>query len=251
MKKALKLLAFILIISILTLTFSGCELIDEMRKSQAFLINPTTIEYNGETYTLLPHCDYLNPQDGIDSDIYVTDPDVPVLLSDILGDTAYLSKDGSIISCFTSYTEHYCRSDEYEKTVELINNGFENTGYCYNYYDYINQLENYYCFTEQENSAMNEVLSTVEETVLPKEIAVNYEYIADLEIYSHNLNFRKDTADLCFSGDKYYILNYKGEDTVIQNVPPEYNDIFKSIMSKLIKNEDTYSETISDDFFLE
>lgn len=242
MKRALKLLTVVLLISTICLIFSGCDVIDKMRKNQAFLIDSSTVEYDGEKYVLLPFCDYLQPQGSIDFDIYITEPDVPVLLSDMLGEIAYINDDCTIITCYGDYEDkYYCRADKYNETLEIINKGFESTGYCYSYYDHINSKTKYYCFTDEENFAIIDILNTVEQTVLPSEINVNYEYITDLEIYSHNLNFRKDSVSLCMSGDKYYILNDFNESTIIQNIPEEYNSIMNGIMKNLIESEKNWS----------
>ena len=74
----------------------GCTAIDKMRESQAFLQADGTILWQGNTYIPVPGG--ASPQIGSESMIYVTAPDVPVLLSVIMAEKMCMaSQDGRLL----------------------------------------------------------------------------------------------------------------------------------------------------------
>lgn len=83
MKKQMKRLVAFTLIACLFCGLCGCAAIDEMRESQAFIDSAGRIQWQGNTYVPLTKGEFPN-EETPDRMIYVTAPDVPVLLSELL-----------------------------------------------------------------------------------------------------------------------------------------------------------------------
>ena len=123
MKKILKTVAVILLVCSMLFAVTGCNYIDEMRANQGFWQKDGSILFRGSEYILLPACEQLDPE-WDDAWIYITEPDVPVLLSDKFGDWVDVSENGYFI--LATYENGgtdlsvYCRKDKYEEIKDYI-----------------------------------------------------------------------------------------------------------------------------------
>ncbi len=160
MKNMLKKITAAVLIAAALLSLSSCaSTLDEMRDMHA-LINEdgTKITLNGEEYILLD-AEYLPIYyEGWDNVIYVTDEDVPLLLSSFIGSGANQLNDIFILSLTPDYyTAYYCRSDKYAEISDIIDNE--------EYFDtYMYRGENRngkyieYTFTPEQASTFEEML---------------------------------------------------------------------------------------------
>jgi len=119
MKKTVKIIALILIISVFGALLCGCDGLDKMKASQAFFTEDGKIIYGNTEYLPLPECDELLPV--IDNEfeyIYVTAKDVPVLLSQFLCEEYQFCGNGKFLTNVYDETNYYCRTDEYEAVIQ-------------------------------------------------------------------------------------------------------------------------------------
>ena len=247
MKKALRILCLITVTVIVCLSLSGCTLIDEMRDAHAFWSKDNTIKYGEYEYKLLPASETLKPVFNAYNSVYVTDEEVPVLLSSSFGQNYYVSDDG--IFLFTDMEDGYicyCRNDRYDEILQKITNGFEPESYCYSYYDYENTEDTYYVFSETEVEAVNNVVKSVIPTVMPEAATLDYDYIVSIEACSKDLFFRTYIADICITDNKYYVVVTEDENTLLYQVSGELQETFEKIMKAAVDSEKQLHNSFSD-----
>ncbi|MBR7133059.1 MAG: hypothetical protein IKD04_05950 [Clostridia bacterium] len=248
MKKILRVLICTVTVLCLVLSLSGCQMLDTMKATHAVWNENGNIVLGNTEYLALPPCDELQPEYSFErNDIYVTDSDVPVLLSQFLGQDFSHSDDGVFLSNYYDYTESvtYCRKDRYDEIINHIQNGIEYDKLCY-YYSYYDDErgdweDKYYILSENEASAVKTVYTTVSPTQLPAGAELTaIEYSAHLMFCLDDLPFKKDFCELAVVSDTYYLIEYPDEGSVVYQVPKELNSTFKSIMSALIKSENQW-----------
>lgn len=89
MKKVIKTVLVLLAVVGMLLCLCGCTGLENMRKNQAFSRENGEILWNGAVYKALPESEYLFVDTGyFDDTVYLTEPDVPVLLSVFFGNVA-------------------------------------------------------------------------------------------------------------------------------------------------------------------
>ena len=98
MKKTTRILALCIALVFVCLSATGCNAIEEMRERHGFYTKTGSIMIGDTEYLLLPENEYFSPLRDNADEIYVTDKDVPVLLSAMLGDGFNLYNDGLILS---------------------------------------------------------------------------------------------------------------------------------------------------------
>lgn len=89
-----------------------------------------TLYFRKAEYKLLPQCDDLYIED--ENLGYVTEKDVPILLSDMIGKSVWFDDDAIFIRSNYSIFEQkvWCRADKYNEMVEKIEN-YELDSFCY------------------------------------------------------------------------------------------------------------------------
>ena len=232
----------------MVLCLCSCAALDNMKKSHAKLDNGNII-YKENTYIPLPECkDIFNL--NLNTKIKLTENDVPVLLSSLMGISAYTNKDEVLIftysdpeSEYASYPDLiYCREDKYAELLEKIkNHTFDN--YLINYQDF--DYENYsilyktYLLTEEEKNAINAIISEVQ----PSETNIYYEsWISSISIYkcSEDMLFGQYTYEIYEIKNKYFICDTMSSDKIkTYEVPDKYKDII-SVLMKYSNNYEEY-----------
>lgn len=132
MKKFIRTAVLIFALTVLCFSLSACHALDETKKAQAFKNDDGTVLYDGKIYKALPDSPELSALSyALASDrgntVFLTDRDVPVLLSAFFGEDAFTDKDKKII--FTDYLTDgssnslkFCREDLYDTLLEEIKN---------------------------------------------------------------------------------------------------------------------------------
>lgn len=246
MKKIFKNSICIFTLLCLILSLSGCRMLDKAKSCHAFWNEKGNIVLGDTEYLPLPPCNELQPEYSFKrDDIYVTESDVPVLLSEFLGQGFYPSDDGVFLTNHYDYTESviYCRKDRYEEIASMIEKGISYSKLCY-YYSYYDEEtddfeDKYYILSEKEATAVETVYANVSPTELPAGAEFTaIEHSAYLMFCLDDLPFKKDFCELAVASDTYYLIEYPDEGSVIYKVPKELNSTFEGIMSALIKSED-------------
>lgn len=133
MKKYIKLLSVCLLTVIMCLSFCSCKELDEMRDDQAIWgKTEQTLYFRDAEYKLLPACNDLSLVPGGHG--YVTDSDVPVLLSSSHGDRMSYDRDAIFVvygywANKSECNKVWCRTDKYEEVCAAIES-YEMNRYC-------------------------------------------------------------------------------------------------------------------------
>lgn len=233
MKKTVKIIALCLSLMLLTVLFTGCDFIDELRANHAILSDDKeTISFDGKTYRKLPETADLYSSNFYSEkfdDITLTDDDVPVLLAEgksytfdydstrdffvIYPTTDEHSVTGSIfVEYMATYDyengTYYCNEKDYDKYSEAIkNNKMDRIGF---EYDKCDDYYNCYCVLDVASEKLsNEII----------------DYIVNPEKMDSDLFMQFENSDF----DVDYLSNtmYKCDaDGVIANVL-DGSDIFR------------------------
>lgn len=279
MKKNIKFSVLIIALLMLCLCLTGCSELDTMREQQAFWTEKGSVDsitYNGIEYKRLPGYDPPAPTGYQFQPVFVTDPDVPVLLSNEFSTYMNLSDDGNFLTCYVSMTpEHdvitmystmysalsnsytsyeggdatYCKADIYDEVVAKIEEGIEYTSYGYEYWvldeetgvhDY-----KYYFLTDEQSDAINKVVEEVK-PVPESEIPYKTLWIASLDKISEDKYFSKTSYEIYYDDylEIYYVVYYSpslGTHTHYE-VPKKMNDIFDEISKQAVDSNTYYPE---------
>ena len=246
MKKRLKRCLTLAVVLCLMLPLCACSGLDELRAAQAFYSPEGDISWGGNTYVLLENSADLYPDFG-DDQVYLTEADVPVLLSMPLAiNSFWVSTDGKFLLGEEDF-QVYCRADIYEELLGRINGTFTPDLYCY-FYDVYNEEtwdfeEKYYTLTQEQLEAMKTVTGTVEPysagTVgLPAE-----DYSVSIYGCSQDMLLQKSIADILATTAGYSLVVYTDTDTLVFPVPEGMNDVFAGILKTYVESgEDMFIE---------
>lgn len=144
MKKYVKLISAVLLTVVICGGLCSCKQLDEMRDNRAIYgKTEETLYFRKAEYKLLPQCDDLYIED--ENPGYVTDKDVPILLSDIVGTQVWFDDEALYITkdSYPYGQKVWCRADKYNEMVEKIEN-YELDSFCY-----WNPKYNYYSEADQ------------------------------------------------------------------------------------------------------
>lgn len=241
MKKILKISALILALMMMCLYLTGCDELDQMREGQAVWTtkdSTDSITYKGTYYKKLDIDNTPNPlyNQNISNTVYVTDSDVPVLLSNRFGEYFNISEDESFITGWLygyMFEEVlYCRADIYDSVMSKINEGVEYTKYGFGYYQWddeeLTDIWTYTYLTTEEINAVNKVLEDVE-PVSDSNVAYNEIYILSLDKVSEDNYFGRSAFELYVDGTgTYYLVQYSETLDMYTHyeVPKELSPIF-------------------------
>jgi len=228
MKKMKRVLCLVLSV-LLCLSLCGCQALDDMKAQHALRQADGSIVWNDTVYKPLPdiHAD-ANTIYFVDT-VRVTDPDVPVLLSEQYGELFDRDKECNYLYGCIQIDEYdynpclYCRADLYDVVAKRLEEGFVSKGYCYDYYVYEEgRMKTYYLTVEQEY-AVNHVLTTVVPTSYEDSV---WNYQTEISTYNEGDLHRQYAFDITSDGADFYIVYHD----LIYAVPYDYTLIFEEIM---------------------
>ena len=238
MKQLWKRGAALLVILVLVLGLCGCDALDAMREAQTQYGEDGSILYKGVAYVRLPESEYLSPEYDVWKEIYVTDPDVPVLLSQaIYIERLALSIDGNFLISMSDDVV-YCRAELYDSVFDRIVNGFEVAAMQYEYSVYDEEVgihrRQTYTLTQEQWDTVYEVLETVEPIEIGRDWNINGQWYLHLYECSQDGFFKKETMELVASEDSYTLILESGEQTLAYLVPSAYKAVFEQILSPYV-----------------
>ena len=242
MKKTVKRIILLLTIFSLSLCLCGCDALDKMRQNQGFWGENGEILWNGAVYKELPSDEYLYVNQDDITIVYVTEPDVPVLLS-VFERGYYPGEDGLFLSGAGKY---YCREDRYQEIQERIYEPFQPDMICCSVTEYnidAEAEEKIYQLTQEQVQMLALILETEE----PRTMGEGWYLYTDIQVAlwecSEDLLFRRNSIDLAKSGDTYYLYRYTDDRTLVYAVPEGCWDTCEDIFSAY---ESLYDKTIED-----
>lgn len=235
MKKVLKQISAFLLTLLLLLSFAGCARLDQMRQQQVFANADGSIQWNNCIYKRLPDCEYLAPDVNYISPIYLTEPDVPVLLSQMIYiDHLFAGKDDRFLTGYWYESTNYCREDVYDDICARILAPFTPDIVCYSYPVYDEEtyeMENRYCIlTPEQVAAINQVMETTQPVIQNEGWNYTCEWAVTLLECSQDMLFRREYLDIAINGSTYQLVLSADGETLVYSVPQSCNNTFDEIV---------------------
>ena len=201
MKKVIKALTIVGIISLFCMLFAGCDMLDEMKANHAIMSEDMqTISFRGETYLKLPDGTppYVSPNYEA---IFTTMADVPVLLSEDYGYyTDYdplrgllkvespmdYDYDYPVIIDYKGYMTsgqeylYYCKENAYDKYIDILEHSEANR---IGFFDYGETYYTAVLSSDTSKEIIDYMTSAKDMTAEAYEKAMSVEYDSVYEIY--------------------------------------------------------------------
>lgn len=241
MKKFRKLLAVGCLLCLVLPLLCGCNALDEARKKQAFYDEDGNILWNGTVYKLLPKGEYFSPEIhyGEGNDVFVTKPDVPVLLQDSFCEEWLIAdEEGVLLENYRDYNygdyRYYCREDRYEEIAKRLEEPFQGDMVCYRYYFYDEEKGEYvdaiYRLTDDQWGVLKKILETEKPVEMGEGWNLDYNECVNLEECSEDMLFRREFLEVLVCGNAYYLRLNDGWTTKLYQVPAEAIPHMEEIM---------------------
>ena len=241
MKKCKRWIAVLLVV-VLCLPLCGCQRLEEMRAAHAVWQEDGSIKWDGNVYRKLVD----SPEISIICDpitIWLTEEDVPVLLSETIGYYCRISRNRVILIVPGIEGEVlYCREDMCDFMTEHLKNP-ELTTYYYKYWDHESDdplgEERYYYLSVTQGSTIDQLITELEF------VAVDGEFHYDVTANDFRVMLGKCDSERLFGAN--YVLEIVRKsgtfylmtpDEQIAQVPSKYDDDMKIIVSVY------YNETV-------
>lgn len=192
---------------VLLLSLCGCDAIDEMRQKQAIYVDGTDhrqIEYADKLFVKFDvDLDKYDSMVGCYDEVYVTESDVPLLLSSYYGDYFWTNDEKTVIEGNGFY---YVCEDVYESAKAEVVNGIKFTDYCFERIDdETGEWYTYYLST-YEKQILEDIISRsscLTFTEYPYELCA--ESIALSSISDSGL-FGESRYEISRTDGKYYVI---------------------------------------------
>ncbi len=218
MKNFKKITTAVLLV-VICLSLCSCRALDDLRDRHAFY-DENGIIYKNVLYIKVDEAYDLNF--FYKKDVFVTDTDVPVLLSGMFGYRCQFNTDETILCGYdvkTSSGVYYIREDKYPAYMSSIKNGINYTELGFGYYDYYIGQKVDYILSYSEKQLVLAALATE---------PYNEEYVVDdqidLFIQSDNGLFKKDLQySIIKSAGCYYIAEYDENGSCIKTHCVDYD----------------------------
>lgn len=275
MKKILKISAITLAVIVMCLSFTGCAQLDDMKEHHAVWTqsgNASSITYNDTEYVLIENTNGDNPAYKETEELYVTEADVPVLLSVDKGTELNITTDGNFISGVVSdeYAESidesydvskdtpetpngvssippsgfgkyvlYCKKDIYDEITATIESGIKYTDYGYSCWNYDNEENPYrYIYLDDEDAKLIDKAIDDAKLVDDSDYSIrnNCFSLGTLDHISEDKYFGKAMYDVYWldMGVGEYYLSYIDDNGTerVYAVPQKYSKDFDSIFKE-------------------
>lgn len=232
-------IALILVTLLVCMSFAGCTL-QNQRKAHLKFDGDGNIQLNGQTYMVLhENTNMLDPMMDYETEYYVTEADVPLLLREMMGSRAYISQDGKLLEVGPDY---YCRSDVYAEVAELLKNPGKLEYLCY---DPMYSAGESVVVSLEDSRWVMELLDTLEPVEDESQLDSTVYYT---QVYACNQDMllRTYAFEIYRSGMSYYVYkpltDLEGEDFyayhyVYYHIPaedaPRFHAIFADKLSEL------------------
>lgn len=254
MKKYLKRGLVLLLVLVQLFCLCGCRMLDEMRENQVSANEDGSITWKGTVYKALPYSEYLHVETDHEA-VYVTMPDVPVLLSAMFAEKMlYISTQGDfLVDEQEDWADwvYYCPEDQYEDLRQRIAAPFVADKICYGYDTYdenYNYHMEYYTLTEQQVTAVDRVLQETQPNVIDAQWLPYYEYGMWLMECSEDMLLCRDYLQIAVNEGNYCVFVYRDAEVLIYTVPDTLVSDFAQITATYI---DAYESFWSEEEYID
>lgn len=236
MKKIIKKLLLVCIVSLALTALCSCSLIDELKEQRIDYIDVENqvLEYKGKQYKVLSNTYERNIAFDESKHCYVAEKEIPLLLIQDFGISAYYAKDKDLIRMGDTY---YCTLDKYEHYADILKNGNLDR---YRSYKYVVDEKKQQVFTEYYvlDEKTTEIIKNTLNNVVGKEnfVISGIEYLHLDACDSENFLVEYDGIQLYkdSNNDKYGIRVTIGDSDVIK----EFREEDSEVISKLFELAD-------------
>lgn len=231
MKKCKRWIAVVLV-SVMCLSLCGCQNLEDMRAAHAFWQEDGSILWNGNVYRLMSSSSEKMNILFDNTDIWVTEKDVPVLLSETFGQSCRNSNNGAALVMYGHEGAMlYCREDMYDFMTEQLQDAELNT-YYYTCWDWENYEEQYYYLSEVQGNTIDRLLAnSVFEDMDEDFYDFSWEddFVVTLGKCDAEHLFANDyMLEIARKGGKFYLIT---PDCYVAEVPAAYDNIMIQIVS--------------------
>ena len=238
MKQWIKRISLLLLLGVLLLSLCGCDDLDRMRELQIFQEEDGSFYHEGTHYVQLDANDYFNPVSNYTRNFYLTEADVPVLLSSEFA-VGYLqfTEDGRFCRDVYHSNRWFCAEDLFEEIQAKNQKPFVPDTVFYEYYIYTGQ-GNYekklYVLSPEEIAAVDAVRST-EPLKLSDGMYISYDWGLGLTAATEDLLFQYGGPSIFEANNVYYLEVYGDTGSATYQVPEEYTATFAHILEAYVK----------------
>lgn len=233
MKKYKRWIAIALVF-MLCLSLCGCQKLEDMRAVHATWQEDGTILWNGNVYRQIEDVpDTL--QFYVEQEVLVTESDVPVLLSDILGTGFTVDKDGVLMHNWSWKGDEtwFCREDKYEEMATYFQMEVEMDTYFYTYWPEENgrSKETHYYLSDEEKNAIDTLLNELDfdepeddffNTFEMTEFCVTLGRCDGKHLFAEHY-----VVEIVSKQEGYYLFS----DGLLARVPDSYYSLFEKIVA--------------------
>ncbi len=236
MKNLKKIICLVLTV-LICFSLSGCNVIDRMRNSQIHYNKNQNLVYKNKVYKLLPDCEAFAPNMENREFLYVTDKDVPVLLSRIIGNEANITEDKKFITFEDKnyIPQYYAREDLYDDIATRINSKdyFDGYSFCHEYCDKdYNWYSKHVMISEEAKNALDKIISSSKPEDVDIELMYPY-HIMELYSSSKDFYFIKYFASIYKTKENIYIgCEYSEDNTKVYKVGDKYVDAIQKLIDQ-------------------
>ena len=227
MKKYIKIISLTLCIFTLCTLLCSCDNIDKMREKHGIKQEDGTILFQGKIYEKISHYVDINIDaiGGYVDHAYITENDVPVLLSQQLGDLWLVTSDKGLIRSDNEIYVVKEKKEQVEKDIKMVRKG-DYSIFFMNVYDNFNEEFATICTTEQVNM-IKEVVS--EENLIP--YIESYGIKVNIYCSTESGYFKNHYGYLaCLPNGKYGVYREpNGELGNLYLIPDKYQKTFEKL----------------------
>lgn len=241
MKKCKRWIA-VLLISVMCLSLCGCQDLEDMRAAHALLQEDGSILWNGDMYCLMTVIQEKVSMILADTEIWVTEEDVPVLLSESFGQYARISRNGVVLVMYDyNGATLYCREDMCDFMTEHLKE-FQLTTYYYDYWTYEDDPmlseRCYYYLSETQSETIDLLIMVLDFTDMDEDFYYSFgenDFCVTLGKCDDAHFFGDDyVMNIARKDSRFYLIT---PDNSFAQVPSEYDDIMKIIVSVYYNEE--------------
>ena len=244
MKSTKKLIALMLL-ALLCLSLTGCmpfgtlstPLADQRAEHAVWKTknNTSVILYGGEEYYPLHSTNTLSEDAMFDFDIYLTNPDVPLLMRDE-GSPVRISYDKTLL-LVDHLDRFYCRADEFDQLQARLQQEFVPTRYGY-YYSYrdkdynindynIQYISEFYTLSKEERDLLFSITDTTEPVTIDFSDSIE---IVTISGYSEDLLQQREELRVYSLAGRYYLSDRRH---TVFPVPEEQTSALESMIERV------------------
>ncbi|MBR5529481.1 MAG: hypothetical protein IKU57_03295 [Oscillospiraceae bacterium] len=248
MKKFIKRLTILLLVSVMVFALCGCDALDDMREHQIFPAEDGSFVIDNARYVRLETNDYFAPGDTPNGEYFLTEKDVPVLLSNQFCIGALeLTNDGRFCRDWRRGM-WFCREDIFEEMQTKNREPFvpDTLFYTYTYCDKNGEWQDKdYVLSQEEVAAIAEVLKG-DPLQLGDGVYISSDWEFGLTEATADLLFRHSGPSIHKAGNSFYVSTHKDTGATTYQVPAELNPIFEKITAAYLAEiyGDTFPDTV-------